>query len=72
MATTVEDVNLIVSELRHDQRELLKHIISTVWHMRGGLSWEEAWRLCPETRSHIDAFITERLKIVERTKLPLL
>lgn len=71
-ASSVEQVNELLGELRRDQIELRRHIVSILWHMRGGLNYDQAWRLTPDERSDIDHFIQERLKIVERTKLPLL
>lgn len=72
MATSNEEVQTMLSEFRQDQFELRKHIVSILWHMRGGLSREEAWRLSPDERTDINRFIEERMKIVERTKLPLI
>jgi hypothetical protein len=40
--------------------------------MRGGISREEAWNLSPLERTDIFKFIEERLKIVEKTKMPLI
>lgn len=59
-------------ELKADQHEMRKHIVSLLWHMRGSISRNEAWALSPEERNDVMRFIEERLKIVERTKLPLL
>jgi hypothetical protein len=40
--------------------------------MRGGISREEAWSLAPVERADIMKFIEERMKIVEKTKLPMI
>jgi hypothetical protein len=40
--------------------------------MRGSLSREEAWTLSHSERLDIQKFIEERLKIVEKTRLPLI
>lgn len=71
-AQKVEDIRAILSESRHDQQELRAHIASIMWHMRGSLSREEAWTLSPDERKDISKLIEERLKIVEKTRMPLL
>jgi len=58
--------------MRSDQADLRAHIVSLMWHMRGSLSREEAWTLSHIERVDIQKFIEERLKIVEKTRLPLL
>lgn len=40
--------------------------------MRGSLSREEAWTLSPDERRDIMKFIDERMKLVEKTKMPLI
>lgn len=45
---------------------------SLMWHMRGSLTREEAWTLSSDERKDIMAFIEERIKVVEKTGLPLL
>lgn len=71
-ARTHEDVQGLLADYELEQRELRDHIVSIIWHMRGGLSRDEAWALSPVEREDIMRFIQERMKIVEKTKLPLL
>lgn len=72
MARTVEDVRAFLAECRRDQQELRAHVTMLMWHMRGSLSREEAWTLSPDERKDVLKLIEERLKIVEKTRLPLL
>ena len=65
-------MNAMVRELEREQAELRTHIINILWHMRGGLTRNDAWSLAPQERADIMKYIEERLKIVEKTKLPLL
>jgi hypothetical protein len=58
--------------MKREQLELEDLVISVMWHMRGSLSREEAWTLSPQERIRYLKFIQERLKIVEKTKLPLI
>lgn len=70
--TTAESIRALLAEHRAEQGELRAHIVSIMWHMRGSLSREEAWTLSPVERMDIQKFIEERLKIVEKTHLPLI
>jgi hypothetical protein len=71
-SNTVEEIQAIVGEMKREQLELEDLVISVMWHMRGSLSREEAWTLSPQERIRYLKFIQERLKIVEKTKLPLI
>lgn len=71
-ARTPEEVQGLIAELDREANDLLDHVVSMLWHMRGGLSWDTAWNLCPKSRTSVVKFIQERLKIVEKTKLPLI
>jgi hypothetical protein len=59
-------------EYKSQQSELRKEIISMLWHMRGGMSREEAWTLSVAERRDVMKFINERIKIVQETKMPLI
>lgn len=62
----------IVDGLKREQKEIREHLINLMWHMRGSLSRNEAWVLSPQERTDILKYIEDRIKIVEKTKLPLL
>jgi uncharacterized coiled-coil DUF342 family protein len=70
--TTGEQIAALVAEYRHERKQLRDHIVSLMWHMRGSLSREEAWTLSPDERTDIQEFIEERIKLVEKTKMPLI
>jgi hypothetical protein len=53
-------------------RELTKHITQLVWYMRGGVTYTEAWNLSASERKEMMKLIDERIKLVEKTGLPLL
>ena len=55
-----------------EQRDMRRSIFNLMWHMRGSLSREEAWMLSPAERDDIRHLIDERMKIVEKTHLPLI
>lgn len=55
-----------------ESKMLRKEIVEIMWYMRGSLSRNEAWSLSPTEREEIIEYITERMKVVEKTKLPLI
>lgn len=61
-----------MSEYRRDSHEIIAHIHNILWHMRGGVTREEAWTLSADERKNITKLIEDRVKIVEKTGLPLL
>lgn len=72
MCQTDEEVQGLISGYEAGQKHMREHITSIVWHMRGGYTREEAWRLSPTERKDIMSFIEERIKLVEKTGLPLI
>lgn len=71
-AVTPEEVSHIVKEYDADQRSFMELIVSLQWYMRGGLTREEAWATTPKERELYSELIADRIKLVEKTKLPLL
>ena len=55
-----------------DSKMLRKEIVEIMWYMRGSLSRSEAWALSPTEREEMVEYITERMKLVEKTKMPLI
>jgi hypothetical protein len=62
----------IIAEYGHERKSIQKVITSIMWHMRGSISRDEAWSLCHEEREIISKFIEERIKVVEKTGLPMI
>jgi len=69
---TEAEVQELYGELYAEQKELRRHIYTILWHMRGGLTREEAWTLSPVERKDIMKQIDERLRMTEKTRIPLL
>jgi hypothetical protein len=61
-----------LGDFERESKALRKEIVEIMWYMRGSLSRNEAWALSPAERDEYAAYIGERLKIVEKTKLPLI
>jgi hypothetical protein len=70
--TTQEQVNEVLGDYRHYQKELRSQIVQICWSMRGSISRDEAWALSVEERKEIFEFVEERMKIVESSRLPLI
>jgi hypothetical protein len=68
---TFEEVQELLREFRQDAGQLRQHISTIMWHMRS-MGREEAWTLSPFERRDIMRQIEERVKLVEKTSLPLL
>ncbi len=66
------DIPELLAGFHREQKELMGMIHEMMWHMRGGLSREEAWTLSPIERQSILEDIKTRIETVEKTNLPLL
>lgn len=58
--------------MKKEQQELRSLINDICWHMRGSFSREEAWTLCHEERAELMKYIEERIKLVEKSGMPLI
>lgn len=58
--------------MQREQKELQELVHELMWHMRGGLTREEAWTLCPEERTALMENVKKRVEVVEKTGLALL
>ena len=65
-------VDDLLNEMVAEQNQLLDQITDILWHMRGGLTKEDAWRLSPRERDSVIKSIKERIKNVEKTGMPLI
>jgi uncharacterized protein YbcI len=70
--TDIRELQGLVSSLRKETDELIEHVHSIMWNMRGSLSREEAWSLSHKERKSLLKQIDERVKLVEKTGLALL
>lgn len=66
MPEILEEVKVLDQESKQLKFELTK----MCWHMRGGLSYEEAYFLGHEEREVIAKVIEENLEITKKTQLP--
>jgi hypothetical protein len=62
----------VLGDFRLAERELRSQIVAICWHMRGSVGYGEAWRLTAKERKDIMKFVEGRIKLTEKTGLPLL
>lgn len=70
--TDPDEINEFLQEMQKEQTEMRYTISTMMWHMRGSLSREEAWTLCPEERNDILILMKEHKELTEKTGLALL
>lgn len=70
--TTGEQLEKFIKGFDAEQKMLRKEIVEICWYMRGSIARTEAWALSPKEREEIVEYIGERMKLVEKTKLPLI
>jgi len=66
-------VTEILSETKKLDNEVLQikdNLIKMCWHMRGSLSFEEAWALGSEEREIIQGLIKENMETTKKTGMP--
>ena len=62
----------LLDEYKAEQKALRETIAQIMWHMRGSVSREEAWTLSWDERKDYLKLIEERIKLTEKSKMPLL
>lgn len=67
-----QELRSLINSYKKEQKELRKLVANICWHMRGGVTREEAWALSAIERTDILELIDERVKAVEKTGLPIL
>jgi len=66
------DIAEFLTEMQTEQKDMRFLTAQIMWHMRGGLSRQEAWTLSNEERKDIIALIEERKQVTEKTGLALM
>ena len=62
-------VNLI-DRYEKDTRAIKEEALRLSWHMRGGLTYEDAMALSPEEREIIAQIVKENMKVTKESGLP--
>lgn len=59
-----------VKTLEGESKQFKSELAKMCWYMRGGLSFEESYYLCPEDRELIADIIEENLDTTKRSGMP--
>lgn len=59
-----------VKVLEEQTKQMKFELTKLCWHMRGGLSYDEAYYLGPEEREVIAKLIEENFEVTKKTQLP--
>lgn len=67
-----EDVGGLIARMESESQGLMKKIHTILWHMRGGLTREDAWAMSPKELNLIVEDINTRIKTAKETGVPLI
>ncbi len=70
--TTLTELQGLINSYKNDSDELIDQIHSIMWYMRGSVTREEAWVLSHNERRRILRQIEERVKMVEKSGMPII
>ena len=70
--TDPDEITDLIRSMAAEQDDMRQMIARMMWHMRGGLSRQEAWTLSPAEQRDVIALIQEHKELTEKTGLPLL
>jgi hypothetical protein len=59
-----------VKVLEVQSQQIKCELTKLCWHMRGGLSYDEAYYLGPEEREVIAKLVEENFEITKKTQMP--
>jgi len=70
LAWSVDQILDEVKTLDGQAKQFRSELLKLCWYMRGGLSLEEAYFLCPEDRELIADIVEENLETTKRSGMP--
>lgn len=71
-ATHFEDVKALREEMEGEQLQMLDQMFEIGWHLRGFVNYDQAWGMSQIERIRALKYIEGRIKLVEKTKMPIL
>jgi hypothetical protein len=60
----------LIDRYEKDTRAIKEEALRMCWHMRGGLTYEDAMMLSPEEREIIAQIIKDNMKVTKESGLP--
>jgi hypothetical protein len=70
LALPVEKILQEVKVQEEEIKQLRYDLAKMVWHMRGGLSYDDAFMLSPEDREVIAKLAEDNLEVAKKTQQP--
>ena len=72
MKSTPEEISEILEEMALASKALTSIITDICWHMRGSVSWEQAWNLTERQRRVMLNLIKKNIETTQKMRMPLL
>lgn len=72
MQSTPEEILEILEEMSLASKALTSIVTDICWHMRGSVTWEQAWHLTDNQRRVMLNLIKKNIEITQKTGMPLL
>ena len=72
MRSTPEEISEILEEMHLASKALTNIVTDICWHMRGSVTWEQAWQLTEEQRRVMLNLIKRNIETTQKTGMPLL
>ena len=60
----------IVAKYEGDIKNIKKNILEMCWHMRGGVTYDEAMNMSVSERSIIAIMVEDHMEVTKKSKLP--
>jgi hypothetical protein len=60
----------IVAKYEGDIKNIKKNILEMCWHMRGGVTYDEAMNMSVSERSIIAKIVEDHMEVTKKSKLP--
>lgn len=70
MISNPERITKIVDDYDKEIKSIRNDLLKMTWHMRGGITYEEACNLSQDERKNIGEIIKENMETTKKTGLP--
>jgi hypothetical protein len=60
----------IIESMEKEANAIKQDCVKMVWHMRGGVTWDQIMRLDHNARRRIGELVKENLETTKKTQLP--
>ena len=72
MQSDPEEISEILEEMALASKALTSIVTDICWHMRGSITWEQAWNLTEDQRRVMLNLIKKNIETTQKTGMPLL